>query len=574
MVLFLFSNACLAEPNMRLEIYNDKSAALTFDDVEEMAFSTTDIKSLNSNMMASTYWVRVKVDDMSNSDLILRSCYMQIDKLTVMIHESTGWRKVTTGDLFPYSSRDIKHHCFAFDLSNSTRDEIYLRAQGRGLVSLPLEINTKTKFWQITQSEQLWYGFLFAFLFAMFIYNLLLFVMVLEKGYLYYISYLASMTLFLMAISGHSVMYLWPNAPSWGNISSFYLCMLAIFFAIHFLRDMTNIDNLAPSYARAMILFSYTGIVALVMHHFDVLLSIYALGFYLTASLLLITTAIIVSILKRWPPSYYLIFGPLVMVPGALIYYANFIGLVGGGWFVDNIVQITATIESVLLSLVLAYRIKMMTTKIQVHQQRANNAQRQLSQSLLKAADNERRTIARELHDNFGQGLLVIKNLIGRFEPSENLSIIKTQVSSLITDTRNMARSMHPQQIENLGFVTAIETMLDNTVETGGISLKLNFDDIDKLLNKDSELHLFRMLQEIASNIVKHSEATQVACNIKYEDNYLYLDISDNGIGMHENPDHGLGILNMLERAAIINAKIDFRNLKPSGTEVIIEVPV
>lgn len=560
----------MAGPDMRLSLYHDDTERLSFDDVQNAAFLPTTRKYLNSNLAASNYWVRVDIDGMKSSDLILSSCYMQLDFITVMVHEADGWQEYRSGDQLPFSNQAVQHHCFAFDLNNSDKDTVYVRVQGKGLVKLPLKIDSQVDFWRDAQSKQLWHGFAFAFLAAMFFYNLFLFFMIREKGYLYYVGYLGSVTLFMMTISGHAPMYLWPDSPRWADFSSIYLCTLALFFGLQFLRDMTNIDKIKPAVGRAMIVVGVLGFSIFFFYQLQPRIAFYALGIYIFAVFVLITTAIIISLRNRWAPTYFLLLSPLLMIPAVLIYYARFIGWIENSWLTEHLLELTTIAESMLLSFALAYRIRLMSSQIAEHQQQENQAQRQLSQSLLKAADQERRSIARELHDNFGQGLLVIKNLANKVQSNTNKEQIKNQLRTLIADTRSMARSMHPQQIENLGFVTALETMLFDTIATAGIELTLDFEPLGKRLNGDAELHLYRIMQESATNIIKHAKADQVDASLHVSDSKLTLMIADNGIGMPENIKSGLGSLNMRERAAIIHATIRVDTVQPHGTSITI----
>jgi len=128
---------------------------------------------------------------------------------------------------------------------------------------------------------------------------------------------------------------------------------------------------------------------------------------------------------------------------------------------------------------------------------------------------------------------------------------------------------MHPQQIESLGFSTALESMLTETIVPAGIKLKLMLDDVSGLIDKDSELHLYRIAQESVTNIVKHAQANEVD-----ENGCLTLMICDNGVGVGDATENGMGILNMTERAAIIGATFEMRERETVGTDIVVQVPV
>ncbi|MEO0367751.1 MAG: sensor histidine kinase, partial [Pseudomonadota bacterium] len=189
------------------------------------------------------------------------------------------------------------------------------------------------------------------------------------------------------------------------------------------------------------------------------------------------------------------------------------------------------------------------------------------SRQLIKTTDNERRTLARELHDGLGQGLLSVKNLLSQMPHNPSRLNAVEQVKVLITDTRNLARNMHPQQIENLGFTIALETMLNETIVPAGLYLNLNLDDVQGVLNKQAELHLFRIAQEAATNSVRHARANKVEVTLKVDNGEIQLMICDDGIGIDaSNTTEGIGIFNMRERAAILGAKITIEQNESSGS--------
>jgi len=375
-------------------------------------------------------------------------------------------------------------------------------------------------------------------------------------------------------MSGHGAMYITANSPTLTDHAPVTLAAASIAFGLLFIRKMSRIDGYNPRLSYVMKITSVAGLLGVLSLLFSGHYAIILLGVYMFIALLMIAAAILVSAYRRWRPSYFLLSGILLMIPGGHIFFAKTIGWVDESWLTNNILHLTSVVEAMVLSFALAYRIRVLNDEIETHQHQAIVAQSNFSRSLLKAADYERRAIARELHDSFGHALLVLKDLASGLTRSERQQQIVSQLRGLISDTRNMARNMHPQQIESLGFSTALESMLTETIVPAGIKLKLMLDDVSGLIDKDSELHLYRIAQESVTNIVKHAQANEVEVFLRIENGCLTLMICDNGVGVGDATENGMGILNMTERAAIIGATFEMRERETVGTDIVVQVPV
>ena len=148
--------------------------------------------------------------------------------------------------------------------------------------------------------------------------------------------------------------------------------------------------------------------------------------------------------------------------------------------------------------------------------ERENLARQNFSRQLLESQEAERKRIAVELHDGLGQSLIIIKNrtLIGLNAPENHerllaqMEEISEAVSDTISEVRGIARNLHPYQIEYLGLTLALKAMIKATADISNIDFSTEIDELAKLLTKEAEINLYRIVQETLNNIVKHSEAT------------------------------------------------------------------
>lgn len=215
-------------------------------------------------------------------------------------------------------------------------------------------------------------------------------------------------------------------------------------------------------------------------------------------------------------------------------------------------------------------------------------AQEEFTKKLLDTQENERKRIAGELHDSIGQDLLISKNKlqISLNNPSDSEGVIKNinEVSDVITDTlknvREISYSLHPYQIERLGLSKAISSIFDRLKGTIEIKFTISIDNIDNTLHPESEISVYRIIQESMNNIIRHSKAKEVILNVSREDNYISILISDDGIGFSKEAlgsvkdKHGFGIQGMMERIRLIKGEINIDSNPGEGTTLNFKIPI
>ena len=214
----------------------------------------------------------------------------------------------------------------------------------------------------------------------------------------------------------------------------------------------------------------------------------------------------------------------------------------------------------------------------------------QFSQTLLQAQleiqEQTLKKIGEEIHDNIGQVLSLAKlNLntlpeITDEATQQKIVNSKELVSKAIVDLRNMSKSLDTDYVRDMGLQSAIEYELDMIKKTGAHKIQLSVDGALFRFDKQKELILFRIVQEILNNIIKHAKAEKIAVHIIYDLDKLQLTISDDGQGVDLTPlnendrsGFGLGIRNMHNRAKLIGADFSMSSSIGKGTEVKIILP-
>src|SRR5688572_8807265 len=210
-------------------------------------------------------------------------------------------------------------------------------------------------------------------------------------------------------------------------------------------------------------------------------------------------------------------------------------------------------------------------------------AAREASKKLITAREDERKRIARDLHDDLNQRLALLSiemHLLGRMEKDsetkEKIENIAAQVNDVSSEVHKLSHQLHPANLEQLGLVTATRALCQAFSKRGALSVEFNHDDIPADLDQKIALCLYRITQEALQNTIKHSHATHAKILLHRENDSIHLLVSDNGQGfdMVDASNHAsLGLVGMRERVKLCDGQITFHSVPGGGTEIQVIVP-
>ena len=206
-----------------------------------------------------------------------------------------------------------------------------------------------------------------------------------------------------------------------------------------------------------------------------------------------------------------------------------------------------------------------------------------LLQSQLEIQEQTLRHISHELHDNLGQVASLIKinlttlQLDDTAKAIEKIEDTKDLTRQLIADLKSLSVSLSADRIAQTGLAKALETEVDRLNKTGQFIATLTQEGQLPTIENDKAVILFRMAQEILNNMVKHSGAKQITILLKASVNLFTLAFSDDGIGFNIDEkmnSGGAGLLNLQNRARLINAQLTMQSTPGNGTSVTVELPL
>lgn len=208
----------------------------------------------------------------------------------------------------------------------------------------------------------------------------------------------------------------------------------------------------------------------------------------------------------------------------------------------------------------------------------------EISHQLIEREEEERQRIAREMHDSLGQELLVMKQWVGKWSKTQvkgqnhsHYVELSDQISRILKSVRGITHNLRPPELDRIGVTETVRFMLEESGKASGISIDLDFDDIDALLSFDHPIHILRIFQEMLSNAIRHGHASHIQVSMKRLNDTVVIRFKDDGIGFDRHqPDKpvGLGLSGISERVRFLHGSIKVHTEPGQGVEFIINLPI
>ncbi len=209
--------------------------------------------------------------------------------------------------------------------------------------------------------------------------------------------------------------------------------------------------------------------------------------------------------------------------------------------------------------------------------------QRDALRRVVRAQEDERRRLARELHDETGQaltsillGLKSLEDLDDVAALGQGVAALRERVVATLQDVRRLAVELRPAALDDFGLEAALERLTAGFAEQTGLKVELESRLQDDRLPEEVETVLYRIVQEALTNIVKHAQASRVSIVITQKPGAVGAVIEDDGRGFDpdQSVDGGIGLIGMRERVALLDGSMTIEAAPGKGTTLVIEVPV
>ena len=224
------------------------------------------------------------------------------------------------------------------------------------------------------------------------------------------------------------------------------------------------------------------------------------------------------------------------------------------------------------------------TERIQTEKDRVR-----LLRQIVRAQEDERRRIARDIHDQVGQQMTALRlNLAaldqgysGDKKSREKLEQTKTIAERLDADVDFLAWELRPAALDDIGLAEAMRSFVGQWSKHSGVEAQFHTSGLDKeRLSPETESNLYRIMQEALNNTMKYAQARHVDVLLERRDNHVVLIVEDDGVGFNANKvasadgDRGMGLIGMRERAALVGGTLQIESQPKAGTTIFAHVPV
>lgn len=215
---------------------------------------------------------------------------------------------------------------------------------------------------------------------------------------------------------------------------------------------------------------------------------------------------------------------------------------------------------------------------------------RSLSSQILSAQEKERQRVSKELHDELGQALAVLKLRLRSIEKKlcKDQTVLRRDceetlgyIDNIVESIRRLSRDLSPSILEDLGLWSALQWVIDNFIKHDNIKSSVNIEKIEHVFSQEDQIIIFRIFQEALTNISKHAQATHLSTVIKEYGDKFYFIVEDDGIGFDvrqvfasDSSKKGLGLKIMEERTRILGGSLDIWSRKNMGTKITLTVPL
>jgi two-component system sensor histidine kinase UhpB len=213
-----------------------------------------------------------------------------------------------------------------------------------------------------------------------------------------------------------------------------------------------------------------------------------------------------------------------------------------------------------------------------------------LTTQLLTAQEKERKRVSMELHDELGQGLTVLKLQIRNIEKElekdqqylrEDCQNLLGYLDEVINNVRRLSRDLRPAILEDLGLVSALKHLISEFNKHYEVSFSFAPENLNDLFTQEEQIIIYRIFQELLTNIYRHAQATRVAISIHEWAGDVFLMVEDNGAGFDvaqvlasNATERGLGLAALDERARMLGGSLEIWSLEGVGTRITCNIPL
>lgn len=548
-------------------------------------------KSFSVGVTKYFYWL---VFTVKNNSAAQNSFYFELNNpglnaVTFYKYSNGQYQKLgMAGDKLPFRVRTLRYYDIVFPFKLAPGETATLFAfidnNGDNVDCLPQLYDANT-FNARQERYYLVIGTITGIMCAAFLLNLFLAFSLNDKLHLLYAFYIISILFEMYILQGVDLQYIYPDHPGLSDIFKYLspavsLTLMAYVMQI-FLRQQRNNSRLRIPVDMVKYFIMALIPVSLIIHfYFDenreakgIFQQVFALSMVL--QLFLFFLSALEKAIQKFKPAYYYLAAIVYLWYGAIQYV---ITILGGNTKEQiekqpNDLQIGIVVETILVFFGIIYRYNLYKNENRQLSDSLKNERIQFTEQMIQTQESERTRIATDLHDQLGGDLAAIKLSVQKLPlDKSSYSPIISMLDDASAEVRNISHNLMPPQFEK----TKLEDLLRNYYVQLSNQTTTNFNFISvgpaTQFNKNDELMIYRILMELTNNILKHAKATESTIQMIYGDTHLDIMAEDNGIGMGQKNETGIGLKNIKSRVDYMGGSMN-TDSSSKGTTIIIQIP-
>jgi signal transduction histidine kinase len=598
--ILAFSSAAVAAPDtppveLPVLLLDDAAAAKAGDDFQLIcctggapAFSVTPTRMLQTRYGGGSIWLRLSA--LPEPGVIVLDTMVDVAELYVRDPATGEIRISRAGDTLPIDVREVVAPKIAFPIRDADiGKDYYLRIVQKTRVSVRFYFYKTAAFDREIDVSNLWRALFLGAILVMVLYNTIVSYIVRDVAFLFNAGSIFGLLILDVYLTGVGAAYLWGNFPWASNFVLVLSLGMAIIcgglFIYYFLSD-----GGAPA-AQPSRLLLVAPLLALPAVSSGVFFPYWIvqlqLLFLAGATLLFFIGAVLI---RAWRGDIRarIMLMPLgvAMVPGTILVTAQRVFGVELPFVRDHLLEVVLFLEAMLFSFALAYRVRLARDQTAQAHRAYVALEREGNARLLHAIDHERSRIAAELHDTAGQGLLAISNRLSRLAhdaelpPSLQTEMAESEEFSraIVDDIRRISHDLHPATLAHLGLRQALGQLVRQLKDNTPIDARLEYNLDGTTISSAETIHLFRIVQELITNVAKHSDARRCIVRLTETDGYINLEVGDDGKGppaaetSQENGPAHLGLNVVRQRVQALSGSLTISAAAP-GMRVYVAFP-
>ena len=585
---------CMYETASRL------SPSVIIERYRENSFTPATVPVLNGGITKQYYWIHFSLTHRSSAhaeNMVIDIQSPRLNELELFEMKGDSLQSLgKLGDLISFNRRSSLHKNFQYHITlpaGSRKDYFLFIDQVGHTLTLPIVISKQVYFDKTVTRGYLSDGITYGLLLFVAIFSFLFFMNTRHQLYLYYTLYILSSIIWFLSYFGLGFEFIWPNFPAFNTISGPLFASLNLFLNIQISQVLLNLKH---SYNRIYRAGNVAKFVLLLVAFFPAFVNLDECGYAVNSlylhcflaviigSILIVFIALLLALLKGAIAARYYFVASILKICSIFNLALLELGVAPGMYFTEAFLQIGILVEIILLTYAIAKRYTSYRLKTY--------------QKVIRAQEKERDNIAREIHDGISSSLTAVRYSLLSLSRNKQLqantlqhelSRLGDNIGQIQTEARNISHNLMPAYIKDHSlnrvielYITDLQQKIAQNGDTG-IEILFDFNETEARFSEAVKLSIFRIVQEIMINVVKHAHASSVLLEFSYKKNELTIVAEDNGVGIRTTAlkeTGGIGLRNIKSRVSLLNgyfiiAAAHRKDAVPGqGTRITIRIPL